>query len=77
MQVGVPPAVGSDYGHFKVLGGGVRVRLTRGVIIQVIPPHRSTEYADQTVTGRSRGAGWRKSVWRSGALEFVCGAFWW
>jgi len=52
-QVGVPPGVGSGYDRFEVLGGGVRVRLTRGVIIQVIPPHRSTEYADQAVTGRS------------------------
>jgi len=31
--VGVPPGVGSGYGHFEVLGGGVRVRLTRRVII--------------------------------------------
>ena len=32
--------------------------MTRGVTIQVIPPHRSTEYADQAVTGRSRGVCW-------------------
>ena len=27
MQVGVPPGVGSDYGHFEVLGGGIREAL--------------------------------------------------
>ena len=33
VQVGAPPGVGSGYGHFVVLGGGVLVCLTRGVII--------------------------------------------
>ena len=55
MQVGVPPGVGSDYGHFEVLGGGVLVCLTRGVTIQVLELHRGPEYANQTVTRRSRG----------------------
>jgi hypothetical protein len=58
VQVGVPPAVGSDYGHFKVLGGGVLVRLTRGVKIQALALLRGPEYADQAVTRRSRGVCW-------------------
>ena len=29
--------------------------MTPGVIIEVVPPHRGPKYADQAVTGRSRG----------------------
>ena len=38
--MGVPAGVGSGYAHFEVLGGGVRVFLTRSVIIEVSTLHR-------------------------------------
>ena len=53
-QVGVPPGVGSGYGHFEVLGGGVRGRLTHGVTIESLAIHRGPKYADQAVTVSSR-----------------------
>ena len=54
MQVGVPPGVGSGYGHFEVLGDGVRGRLTHGVTIESLVIHRGPKYADQAVTVSSR-----------------------
>ena len=54
MQVGVPPGVGSGYGYFEVLGGGVRGRLTHGVTIESLAIHRGPKYADQAVTVSSR-----------------------
>ena len=50
--MGVPLEVGSGSGHFEVLGGGVWVRLTRGVTIWALALLRGPEYADQAVTGR-------------------------
>jgi hypothetical protein len=52
--VGVPPEVGSEYGHFEVLGDGVRGRLTHGVTIESLAIHRGPKYADQAVTVSSR-----------------------
>ena len=49
-RVGVPPRVGSEYGHFEVLGDGVRGRLTHGVTIESLAIHRGPKYADQAVT---------------------------
>ena len=50
--MGVPPGVGSDYGHFAVLGGGSELaNLARGATIQALALHRGPEYADQAVTG--------------------------
>jgi len=54
----VPPGVGSRFGHLVVLGSGVRVRLTHGVTIVAFSPREGPEYADQAVTGRSRGVCW-------------------
>jgi len=54
VQVGVPPGVGSGYGYFEVLGGGVRGRLTHGVTIESLAIHRGPKYADQAVTVSSR-----------------------
>ena len=59
VQVGLPPVVGSGYGRFEVLGSGVRVRMTHGVTIVAFSPREGPEYADQAVTGRSRGVCWR------------------
>ena len=50
VQVGVPPGVGSGYDRSEVLGGGVRVCLTRGVTIQALELQRGPKYADQAVT---------------------------
>jgi hypothetical protein len=58
----VPPGVGSEYGHFEVLGGGVLVCLTRGVTIQVLELHRGPEYANQTVTRRLNSPRQNQSV---------------
>ena len=50
--------MGSGYGRSVVLGGGVCVRLARRVTMEALALHRGPEYADQTVTGRSRGVCW-------------------
>ena len=37
---------------------GLSLLDTRGVTMQALALHRGSEYADQAVTGRSRGACW-------------------